>query len=250
MTPAHAKGISLRFKIRCSAIGKIMTNGRGIDSLGETAKNYALNWILEQPEFLGVQVNEFSSKHTRKGNAVEADALDLIGQVLYNGAYLVPNKERKSNDFMTGTPDVVLDDHIIDNKASWSANSFPFFKTAPETDYWWQGQGYMHLFGKNKYKVIHTLMDTPEALINREAWKIANELGIQEPTDEIIESVTKRMTFSHLPIEKRIKGFEFQYDDQAIQKVKKRVDDIREFIYTTLNESKKQNQITQGAELF
>ena len=57
MIEAHAKGISLRFKIRASAIHQIMANGRGTDSMGETCMTYCKNWILEQPEFISGEYN-------------------------------------------------------------------------------------------------------------------------------------------------------------------------------------------------
>jgi hypothetical protein len=251
MTPAQAKGISLRFKIRCSAIGKIMTNGRGKDEMGETAKTYALNWILEQPEFLNMPVNTFDSKQTRKGNAVEAAAIDLIGEYLYDGEFLTPNKQHLNNYHCTGTPDILRPDHIIDNKCTWSAKSFPFFKSAPDSDYWWQGQGYMWLTGLRKYKVIHTLMDTPEPLIKREIWSVTNDMGLDEPTDEIEAEVRARLTFSHLPIERRVKVFNFEYDECAIDRLTKRVEDVREFIYTTLlTINEQQNKTPKAAELF
>ena len=36
------------FKIRCSAIGQIMTNGRSGDGLSQTAKSYCENWVKEK----------------------------------------------------------------------------------------------------------------------------------------------------------------------------------------------------------
>lgn len=234
MTPAQAKGISLRFKIRGSMASKIMTNGRGTDTLGETCKTYLDNWILEQPEFFGRPINEFSSKHTRKGNAVEKQALDFIGQQLYDGAFLTPNTNSFSNNYMTGTPDVILEDHTIDNKSSWTVASFPIFETAPKTDYWWQGQVYMHLTGMKQHKVIHTLMNTPDELINAEAYRLARELGFSEPSEELMQTTIRRLTFDDIPPERKIKVFEFQYDGGSIEKLEKRVEDCRNYIYNTL----------------
>lgn len=234
MTPAHAKGISLRFKARCSALSIIMTNGRSKDSMGETCKTYLDNWILEQPEFFGRPINEFSSKQTRKGNAVEREALDFIGTHLYNGAFLTPNTDQYSNNFLTGKPDVIFDDHIIDNKSSWSVASFPIFETAPDPRYIWQGQGYMHLTGLKKFKVIHTLMNTPDALIESEAYRIARELGYKEPTDEIMKTTINRFTYDSIPPERRIKVFEFDYNPEMIELAEKRIEECRQYIYNTL----------------
>lgn len=234
MIPAHAKGISLRFKIRASQAGKIMTNGRGKDSMGATCETYCLNWIMEQPEFFGRDINQFTSKQTSKGNIVERDALDFIGVMLYDGAFLTPNKLHFSDNFKTGTPDIILPDHLVDNKSSWSVSSFPFFDKSPDLGYWWQGQVYMNLTGRKKYKVVHTLMNTPENLITSETYKVARDLGYAEPTDEIMQTTMKRLTFDDVPNERRIKVFEFDYDHEAIERLEKRVEECRQFIFNTL----------------
>lgn len=234
MTPAHAKGISLRFKIRASACHQIMTNGRSKDSLGQTCIAYLENWILEQPEFLNRRINEFSSRHTKKGNAVERDSLDFIGMMLYDGAFFEPNTERFSNNYITGTPDQVLTDHTFDNKSTWSAGSFPFFDSEPAPAYYWQGQCYMILTGRPRHVVIHTLMDTPPDLIKSEAFRLAKELGFSEPTDELYEETRQRLTFSDLPDKRRIKSFEFPFDPEAEKSIQKRVEECREYIYQLL----------------
>lgn len=234
MTTAHAKGISLRFKIRASAASQIMTNDRSGKGMGETCKTYLRNWILEQPEFLNRRVNEFSSQYTSKGNAVERDSLDFIGRMLYDGAFFEPNTDFFSDNFKTGTPDIIHDIHLDDNKSSWSAKSFPFFDTEPAKAYWWQGQVYMNLTGRKKYNVIHTLMNTPEPLIKSESYRVARELGFSEPTDEIYESCVARLTFDDLPDNRRIKVFSFDYDPTAIDALEKRVEECRTFIYNTL----------------
>lgn len=236
MTPAHAKGISLRFKIRASATHQIMTNGRAKNELGQTCKTYLENWILEQPEFLNRRINEFSSRHTKKGNAVERDSLDLIGTHLYDGAFFEPNTERFSNNYMTGTPDQILDDHTFDNKATWSAGSFPFFDSTPDPAYFWQGQSYMILTGRKMHRVIHTLMDTPDDLIKSESYRIAKELGYSEPTDELYEQTRQRLTFSDLPIERRIKVFDVPFDPECEARIEKRVEECREYIFNLLLE--------------
>jgi len=118
------------FKIRASAAGQIMSNGRAKGSMGETCKTYLKNWILEQPEFMGVRVNQFSNKYTEKGNVVEADALEYLSEHVYSDAFLVPNIRHFEKEFMTGTSDIIQPDHIADNKASWTARTFPFLAKA------------------------------------------------------------------------------------------------------------------------
>ena len=131
--------IAERFKIRCSGIGQIMSNGRGKEpTMGATAKTFCLDWIKEQPEFFNRR-NEFNSKYTDKGNAVEQAVLNMVASQL-NYGMLLKNEEWFEGDFATGTPDNIQKDHVIDVKSSWDFSTFPIFDTEPDKKYWWQGQ--------------------------------------------------------------------------------------------------------------
>lgn len=219
-----------QFKIRASAAGLLMTNARSkSEILSETAKSYIKGWVLEQ--LLDLPVNEFSSIYTNKGNAVEKDAIDFISTQKYFGQFMVPNVTRYEDEFMTGTPDAILEDHIFDCKASWNAKTFPFFDTElKEKNYFWQGQVYMHLTGKKKHVVYYTLMDTPEELIDSAAYKKARELGFGEPTEDVYHEVKDRMIFSHIDPELRIKAFEIDYSKECIIDLIERVKAARQYI--------------------
>ena len=216
-----------RFKIRCSAIGQIMKNGTDKKSMGETAKSYVEQWIKEQ---LYGRKKEFSNKYTTKGLTVEQDAIDYISDVLEYG-FLLKNEENLSNDFLTGTPDIILNNFIIDIKSSWDCFTFPLFEDELKNqDYFWQGQGYMALTGVETFRVIHVLMDTPEDIIFKEAssfcWKNNIELD-----DEIILDFTEKMTYKNIPHELRTKTFEFKRDDNIIGSIYKRVEECRDYIH-------------------
>ena len=177
------------FKIRCSAIGKIMTNAR--------------------------------SKYLDKGNAVEIESLDFISKVL-DYSNLVKNEESFENGFLTGTPDAILDDHIIDVKNSWDCFSFPlYFNSVPNKDYYYQAQGYMALTGIDKYKLIYTLMDTPEELIQREYFG-------DESTD-LVEFASK-YKYSNIDYKYRIKVFDIYRNDEDIENIYNRVEECREYL--------------------
>lgn len=216
-----------RFKIRCSAIGQIMKNGTDKKSMGETAKSYVEQWIKEQ---LYGRKKEFSNKYTTKGLTVEQDAIDYISDVLEYG-FLLKNEENLSNDFLTGTPDIILNNLIIDIKSSWDCFTFPLFEDELKNqDYFWQGQGYMALTGAETFRVIYVLMDTPEDIIFKEAssfcWKNNIELD-----DEIILDFTEKMTYKNIPHELRTKTFEFKRDDNIIGSIYKRVEECRDYIH-------------------
>ncbi len=202
-----------QFKIRASGCSQIMTNAKKAgELLSQTTKTYVDAWLKEK--IYGYR-KQFSSKQTDKGIAYEDEAIDKAIEWL-NLPFVLKNEQKFENDFLTGEPDLILDDCIIDIKNSWDCFTFPLFETElPNDDYYWQMQCYMELTGKRKSKVVYVLLTTPETYQNME------------------------MVYDHVPTEHRIKVFEIDYDQEAIDKIKKRVEEIRIYIETKLQTIKK-----------
>ena len=212
------------FKIRCSAIGQIMTNpARKTETISKTTMSYCQDWLKEQ---IYGRKKEFSSKYTDKGNKVEQESLNYVAENLGYDE-LIKNEKSFENDFLTGTPDAILTDHIIDVKNSWDCYSFPlFFDAIPNKTYFYQAQGYMALTGLDNYKLIYTLMDTPDELIERE-YKFSNS--------DNYESFSNHYKYSHIDSKYRIKVFDIKRDNAVIENIYKRVIDCREYIKINLN---------------
>jgi hypothetical protein len=212
------------FKIRCSAIGQIMTNPqRKTDTISKTTKSYCQDWLKEQ---IYGRKKEFSSKYTDKGNEVEQESLNYIAQNLGYDE-LIKNEKSFENEFLTGTPDAILTDHLIDVKNSWDCYSFPlFFDAIPNKAYYYQAQGYMALTGLDNYKLIYTLMDTPEELIEKE-YKFS--------TADNYELFSQHYKYSSFDSNLRIKDFDIKRDDAVIESIYKRVIDCRMYIKFQLN---------------
>ena len=207
------------FKIRCSAIGKIMTNARSkTETLSKTTIAYLEEWTKEQ---IYNRKKEVFSKYIDKGNAVELESLNFIKEYLEYES-LEKNEEYFENGFLTGTPDAILDDHIIDVKNSWDCFSFPlFFSSCPNKDYYYQAQGYMALTGLDKYKLIYTLMDTPEELIHREFFG--------DESTNLVEFASK-YKYNSIKPQYRIKVFEIYRNEEDIKNIYHRVEECREYI--------------------
>ena len=218
-------------KIRCSAIGKIMTNARSkSEVLSKTCKTYLQELAIE--EMYGIK-KEFSSRYTDKGNIVENESIELAQQVLDCG-FIHKNEEKLSNDYLTGTPDVNTNDILLDIKSSYDGTTFPFFaEEIPTKDYYYQLMGYMALTGKTESLLVYCLTNTPSEIvedeIRREHWK--NHL-IDE-SEELRQEVESKHNFDHIPTEKRIKTFEVNYDEEVIKAIYKRIEECREY-YNTL----------------
>jgi hypothetical protein len=89
------------FKIRCSAIGKIMTNPRTKgELLSQTAKTYIEEEVLRAK--YGI-IKTFSSRYTDKGNLVEDEAIEMASNALELG-FLYKNHEHFRKRLLDGNP--------------------------------------------------------------------------------------------------------------------------------------------------
>ena len=196
-----------QFKIRASGVGQIMTNAKKKGELSKTTLSYVDTWLKEQ--IYGVN-KDFSSKYTDKGNRMEDAAIDYVEEHLYPNDLLIKNEEYFNDEYFKGTPDLILEDEIIDIKNSWDCFTFPLLaKELPNKDYYYQLQVYMHLTGRKKAKVIYVLMDTPEDLLG------------------YYNSV---VSYQNIDSKHRIKVFEVEYSGEVIEAIKTRVNEIREYI--------------------
>jgi hypothetical protein len=193
-----------QFKIRCSAIGQIMTNPRSkSELLSQTTKTYCETWLKEQ--IYGTE-KRVQSKYLTKGIDVEQIAMEYYSDVKGMG-FVLPNYEHFENDFMTGTADLIYKDTVIDFKSSWDCFTFPLFEDQVDKGYFAQLQGYMALTGLKKGRLVYTLQNTP------------NELEWDEPID-----------YTDLDSKYRIKEYHFDYDPAFIVSVEQRVLECRQYI--------------------
>jgi hypothetical protein len=214
-------------KIRCSAIGKIMTNPKTKgETLSQTTKTYLQELAIE--EIYGIR-KEFSSRYTDKGNEVEELSIALCNDVL-NLGFIYKNEEHFSNEWISGTPDVNTNEILLDVKSSWDATTFPFFDTELiNKSYFYQMHGYMWLTGKEESLLCYCLVDTPlqivEDEIRREHWKAC----LIEESLDIRAFVQAKHIFGHIPKEKRLKTFKITKDDEVIESIKTRIEECREY---------------------
>ena len=196
------------FKIRCSAIGLIMTEARAkSETLSQTCISYLEQWVKEQLYNTKKQIN---SKYLTKGNEVEIEAIEYYAEAKDLG-FVLKNQDYFENDFITGTPDLITNGVVYDFKSSWDCFTFPLFETKVDKNYEAQLQGYMSLTGLKNAKLVYTLQNTPDQL----QW--------DEPID-----------YSIYPENLRIKEFEIAYDSEFIERVNNRVIECRKYINTNL----------------
>lgn len=198
----------MRFKIRASASGKLMTKSRSKDgALSKTALSYVQDWYKEQ--IYGVKKN-IDNKYLRKGISVEDNAIDYAAKEL-GWLFAEKNEDYFEDAHFCGTPDVILDDTIVDIKSSWDCFTFPLFEDEiPNKDYYYQLQTYMALTGLKKAQLVYVLMDTPES-IERDA-----------------------VSYESVESKYRIKIFDVDYDEEVVESMRDKVQYVRDNVINTL----------------
>jgi len=147
-----------------SSIGKIMTNARSkSEILSETAKSYIKS--VAKQDFFGYNV-DLNNKYVIKGQEQEQDSINLLNAVRMTS--YVKNDKRLINDIMTGECDILLDDHIIDIKTSWSLETFPALaEDGMNKDYEWQLRAYMYLYDRPTSELIYCMVTTNDDLLSQ-----------------------------------------------------------------------------------
>lgn len=156
--------------IRCSSLGKIMTDPRSkSEILSETAKTHIRE--LAAQDILGIEF-EIDSKELEKGRACEPEAIALFNRV--RGLSLTKNTERRDDGFITGECDLFYAAARagFDLKCAWSAATFPIIADdiggSQRKLYEWQCRGYIKLWDAEEWSVAYALVNTPEELIRFE----------------------------------------------------------------------------------
>lgn len=191
---------------RCSSLAKLMTNPRNkSESLSETAKSYIKQ--LAKENFYGY-TSKIETKQMRKGTEYEMESIALVNSVWF-GSNFVKNQLRETQGYLSGHPDIITDDSIIDIKTSWSLETFPALPEDADS-YEWQVRGYMHLFNKPRAFVIFCMIDTDDELLtdwdNRDIHKV-----------------------SHIDPTKRITVIQYDRDDVLEELMLSRLRDASEF---------------------
>lgn len=209
---------ALNILFRCSQLGKLMTEPRNkTEKLSETAKSLCFELFIEHKYGRRKQV---TSKYIEKGIAVEEAGITSYNihlvQTTGQRVVLQKNTERRSNDYITGEPDIITP-QLADVKSSWDIFTFMDAKYGKlNKDYFWQLQGYMMLFGHEEADLVYTLQNTPDEIIERETrYRICQE---------------NEFKFDDMPFEDRIFLINVKRDDEALQAIKEKVIFAREFI--------------------
>lgn len=208
-------------------LGKLIEKRDAKPELSSTVKTYLQQ--LHKEEVFGKK-KEIRSKYLDKGIQCEELSISLYSSV--TGQFIVNNKTRKENDFLTGECDN-SQKIIREFKSSWELETFPMYETEiPNNDYWWQCQAYMEIWNMDKSELIYCLVDTPDGLVIREIYSMENRLGYSETglPQKFEDEIRNNMSFEDIPEELRVKIFPIERDSDSMRKSEHQIELCREYL--------------------
>ncbi len=191
------------------------------------AKTHCKKWFKTQ---IYDRRKSFKSIQTDKGNIVEDEAIDLIGEYI-NDPFLTKEDEAQANDGFIKTRgcDCLQWDAVGDNKSSWDFDTFPLFDPKPEKKYVYQVNGYLSIYDRPNGWIAYTLMDAPDSIVHKLTEWECRDLGIPYDLD-VFDRIKAHYTYSDYPIELRVKLYRFERDDEMIKAIHDRVKLCRVYI--------------------
>lgn len=188
-------------------------------------------------------IRDIGNKYTSKGKIAEEESIRLVS--ILEGDFYTKNDLMVENEFLTGTPDVIVGndpynaEKIIDVKSPWNGETFFANLNAKSEDeitpeYYWQMQGYMAITNAPVAEVHFCLVNIPEYQWQKEKYNLFNRMEVAtELNPEYVEAekqLRKNLTFDDMqPEERRIK-FTIRRNDDEIQRIYKQVEKCREYL--------------------
>lgn len=224
---------------RCHNAGNLLTepklkSDKEAGKLSETAKSLVeAMWLKNN---FGYEERVFTDDML-KGLLCEQDSMQLVQEVL-KGEFRTRYNELITNDYLAGTPDIVLKKEDVVEDIKTSSNLRTFFEAEPTKLYTTQAQCYMALTGKKHYRLIYCLVKTPSEIMTNELKKIWYRFNCDEENEDYIKAAMQlehnNNLIDKIPKEKRIKVFEFDYDAKLIKTLYEKIEKAREY-YNTLS---------------
>ena len=221
--------------IRASSVGYLMTEpvtkaDKEAGLLSKTAQKHLLEVYIA--EKYG-RKKDIQTKQMKKGVEVEQDSIDLLS--MYLKMPFAKNEERFSNEYITGLPDIIDNDRIIDIKSSYDL--WTFIGNIPDkldSLYYAQLQSYMWLTNATKGMIAYCLCNTPDSIIEQEKYYLLKKMDvISEESPEFLKESLKlefNMKFDDIDIKERVLLFNINRDEDFILKIQQKVEKAREFL--------------------
>ena len=226
--------------IRSSSVGYLMTEpvtktDKEAGVLSKTAQKHLIEVYIA--EKYG-RKRDIQTKQMKKGIEVEQDSIDLLS--VYLKMPFSKNDKRFNNDFITGFPDIIDNERIIDIKSSYDL--WTFLGNIPDkldNLYYWQMQSYMWLTNAKNAIITYCLVNTPASIIEQEKYYLLKKMDVAtEDNPEYVKEAMKiefNMSFEDIPVNERVLMFSVERSEDDILKIQHKVEKAREFLFELEN---------------
>ena len=236
--PSYAKLIETEERLQnCLKVLEIVKNEPL--PLSDGCKSYLSSLYAEVKYGKWNPTKDIGNKYTAKGKAAEAESIKLVS--ILDGQLLVKNDLLLENDWLKGTPDVIVGDpynadKIIDVKTPWDTETFFANLNSDQVvpQYYWQMQGYMAVSSAPVAEVHFCLVNCPDDILNTERIKLFNRSGFMFDTDPEYQKqeaqLIKNLTFDDVPLEERRIMFRVERNDDDIERIYEQVEKCRPYL--------------------
>lgn len=215
-------------KIRASQMYMLFTDARKKGELSETTKSLCYQIIARD---IGA-LKQWTSRYIEKGIIMEDDSIMFVNKVL--GTNYSKNYTSFDGGAITGTPDIITDDTIIDIKNSFDIETHLKNITQDELpkQYYYQLQSYMALTNKDKAKVLYVLMPTPDYLIEKQARALEYKYQDYDKALETLKATNE--VIASLPNEFRVVEYAIVRDENFLNQFNERYEPFKMFYQSTI----------------
>lgn len=212
-----------KYLFRCSALGNIISKSGKL-----TKENTTYLRDLFIGEINGIQ-KDITSKYFEKGMFCEQDAMQILQDSLYPKSFVKSYKKQVKNEFLQGTPDVIMPDYLYDIKNAF--DRFTFGKADCTWEYEWQIKAYLWLTERTQGRLFYVLCNMPEHLIQDEERQLfyKGKFLTTESKDyqDACEELRKKLNFTSMKLHERFKIWDIVLTDEDIETMKNAVENAR-----------------------
>lgn len=213
--------------------GKLIEKSKNTE-ISQTAKS-EIEKIFIENEY-GFSENLYTDP-ILKGRMLEQQAIELVSEL--DRKYYVKNETNYKNEYLSGTPDIIHKDRIIDIKVPDDYENF--FKSDIKSLYFAQGQAYMDLTGLKVFELVYVLMPEPDNFLSAKLQRLSYKLSSEDYDKAEIEILNNNIIINSLPLSQRVRRFTIEYDPEYIESAKRQIEKCRLY-YNSLFEKFNLNQ--------
>lgn len=205
--------------------------------LSRTCRSYLINtYALERYQRQKI----VTTPAMMKGIIAEDDSIQLYNAVM--GTNYKKNTKRIENEFISGVidihdggDDILSAQEVIDIKTAQDIITFlAHIDEDIQHSNYWQLQGYMALSGAKTGTIAHTLVNTPETLINDEKRRLLFNMNVVSEEDIDYQLAAAKLeynlTYNDIPKDQRMICVSVDRDDEKIVSIYEKVLACRLFL--------------------